>query len=166
LEKKRKPQREETENTEIYKTANEVLIGKRFFLLSHTTETRKHSMRLPFIGFKTNKKKPQTQELFLHTLWDSSHGRSYGYKLFKRSGQIHRRRVQHDLNVTVSTHPLAGASSEPVTAGRRAERWLPRSPCTLSRFPPTIYFWPLSPATRWAPRASCSPYYPITHLLR
>lgn len=38
--------------TQMYEIANQVATGKRFVLLSHATKTRRHSMRLPFTGFK------------------------------------------------------------------------------------------------------------------
>ena len=122
---KKKNQREKTENTEIYKIANEVVTGKIFSILSHTTKIRRHSMRLLFIAFKTKKtplQNPGTDFCTNCGIHHTVYCRSYRHKLFKRPRQIHRRQVRQALlNMTVSTYPLAQATSKPFTACRCAE---------------------------------------------
>lgn len=117
---------------------------KRFFILSHTTKTRRHSTRLPFIRFKTKqtKKTPNPRNYFCTNrgIHRTVYCRSCRYKPFKRSRQIHRRQVQQALlNTTVSTYPLAQPTSKPFAASRRTEEWLLPCLCMLFHFPPNDF---------------------------
>lgn len=118
------------------------MTGKRFFILSHTTKTRRPSMRLPVIGNQKKKQTPKPRNYFctncgMHCI---VYYKSYRYKLFKRPRQIHRQQVlQALLSMIVSTYPLAQATSKPFTAGRCTEEWLLRCLCTPFHLPPNDF---------------------------